>query len=164
MARGSRDDYHAAHLLVPLAAEDIAGEVEAAGLRRCERYAHRSADDDVGMQAEARRIEAHVHVLGGELEHHRLAHPELDLARRELELLRVHGDHPRFRLRPRYATERARERQNEEEPPVHALTTGNSVSFSAFGSASTLRKPRPWYGCAGFHATGARFGTEPGAG
>ena len=36
------------------------------------------------------------------------------------------------------------------------------MSFSAFGSASTLRKPRPWYGCAGSHATGVRFGTEPG--
>src|SRR6266571_5070983 len=85
----SRDHfYHTAHILVPFAAEDVADVVEGSGLPGGEGEARHLPGDDLGVQAQARRVKAHGHVLGAELEDYRHAGLERYLGRNEFEFFR----------------------------------------------------------------------------
>src|SRR5882672_5121874 len=88
----------AAHVLVPVAAENIAGKIEAAGLVRYEPRLDCLSRDYFHIDLEGRRIETHRHVLGAEFEHHRHAFLERDFRRRVLEFLRDNADDFLLRL------------------------------------------------------------------
>src|SRR5260221_2680585 len=88
----------AVHLLVPGAAEDVAQEGERAGLGGHEAHARDFLGNDVGAQVEVRQVEAHQHVGRSELEDHRLALLEGQVAGRVVEALGLDLDHLLLRL------------------------------------------------------------------
>ena len=100
------DHERAFHVLVAVAAEDVAEEREAAGLVGRQGHARLLARHDVGAQAEVRHLEAVDAVFGGQHEDHRLAELGRDLVGVILELLRADADFGRLsrrqgaRLRP----------------------------------------------------------------
>src|SRR5205814_704165 len=77
----SGDDDRPRHAFVPVAAEDVAEEGEGPFLVRREANARHLARDDVGAELELGRVEAHDDLGRAELEHDRLAFPELDHVR-----------------------------------------------------------------------------------
>src|SRR6266571_4763518 len=134
----SRDDfYHTVHVLVPFAAEDVADVVESPGLPGGEGEARHLPGDDLGVQAQSRRVEAHGHVLGAELEDHRHAGFERHLGGRELELTRGDLDYFCLWFLSKGIKKKSAEEKPQERPAVHALpVTGNSVILYSTGFAS----------------------------
>src|ERR1051325_2827647 len=114
---GSCYAHLAAHLLVTLAAEDVAHEVEAAALLRGEGEPRHLAGHDVGAEVQLRHVEAHEHICRRELEDDRLPFLQRQHIRCKAELARADAHDPGGLLRQRADAERgersARQRAQE---------------------------------------------------
>ena len=120
------DHEGAFHVLVAVAAEDVAQEAEAAGLVGHQRHARLLARHDVGAHAEVRHLEAVDAVLRGQHQHQRLAALGRDLVRMELELLGADADLGRLvRRQTRGGPQRAAGEQRDQCPAVHGSALGD---------------------------------------
>ena len=120
---------------------------------------------------EIRHAEAHQHVRRRELEHHRHALLQRDLAGRVVEALRDDLDHPLGGAReraqpsasaPRRTIARAGER-GAVRSTLHRVTLlhrqlGDLVFRPLRARRRRSRKPSPLYGCAGSHGSGVALG------
>src|SRR6185295_10883292 len=165
------DHQRPGHVLVAVTAEDVAGEGESPGLLGGHLHPRGPARRNVGPDAELRQLEAVLPVERGELQHHVLALPDVDLGGRVLELLRRHLDDPGRRALRRKDAPGQLQQHSERHADHHAPHTrppftsySSRVTAFPLSLRSISRYPSPRAGCCGSHATGAFFGTLIGAG